>query len=334
MLVDRGIVRVGVEIEVPVWDNGSSFATVARELIDAGYMLEDPTGREWTSTHSYGCTCAALCGKVRSGDVFIPPLVSLTYDASLPESGGEFVTSPVLLLEDGLGSLREIWEIITRDAVWTDQLPNRRGNGNCSPSIHLHVSATDPEPIPKKKDGKLIWREMEMPTDPTVADDYTHALVLYGPEMLQLASTCGISRGLFFRKPVRKADQRGHHGIIHVRNVKPKMLHIEWRLFEAAYDNWPYVEASAYFAAGLTRALKRGEAFRELMGYGYMHAYDQGLLDEAVREDNVVKALELVDPNRLNALRDITVRELDDDARSVEMVRALFGEAERMMEQR
>src|SRR5690606_25973736 len=141
MLVERGVVKVGIEIEIPTWKNGRNYAAVVKDLLNAGYMMGEE--RHWREIHTYRCRCEYGCALVRSGDVYVPPLVSATYDASLPREGGEFVVSPVVLL-DGLTPIREIWDIVTRDAVWTDQLPDRRGDNLCSPSIHLHCSVTLP----------------------------------------------------------------------------------------------------------------------------------------------------------------------------------------------
>src|SRR5690606_41061365 len=82
MLVERGVVKVGIEIEIPTWKNGRDYRAVVRDLLNAGYMMGGE--RNWQEIHTYGCQCEYGCGLVRSGDVYVPPLVSATYDSSLP----------------------------------------------------------------------------------------------------------------------------------------------------------------------------------------------------------------------------------------------------------
>lgn len=336
MLAERGIIRIGMEIEIATWEKPRTYQSVAQDLVQAGFMPNDPMG--WKQPHKYGCKCDEICGRVRSGNVYIPPMVSLTYDASLPASGGEFVTSPAFLFDHGIEALREIWNITTQDAVWTDELPNRRGNGMCSPSIHLHVSSTIPgeEDANPRQDGPTeigTWLTNDLMDETRVSnastDDITHALVLYGPELLQLASVCGIQRGLVFRKPTRYADQRGHHGLIHVRKALPYMLHIEWRLFEAAYDQWQYIESAAYLSAGLTRALQREEAYHALMAAGYTRPYNRAAMEQAIGDNDTELALSLASLDRLHALRELVIEELDDDPAGINKLIPMFDVAER-----
>jgi len=316
MLTERGLIRVGIEIEVASFERDYSYRSVARILMDKGFMLGN--ANTWETTHRYGCTCEpGGCGKVRTGDVFIPPLVSLTYDASLPETGAEFVVSPVLLMDDGLSALKDIWDIVTEHAVWDDKTESRAG-GPCSPSIHLHVSATLP------RDRKLLSS-----TRSTLLSDTLHALSLFGPEFIALASTTEYKRGLDFRQPIRVADQGGHHGFIHCRSVIPnEFAYIEWRTFEAAYNNWDYVLASAYMAAAITRALLEPDAYKRFMVCGFNSPLDDSAVMTAVMKNNTDDLLHLVDRTRLRGLRDICIDELTDDEAGIEILTQLFDRTE------
>jgi hypothetical protein len=323
MLVDTSVVRVGVEIEVPIWDNERTFHDVARELLAKDHMIGGET--LWEEIHTYSCDCkAGGCRTVRSGDVIVPPIVSMTYDASLPETGAEFVTSTVLLADHSLDEIREIWDIVVKDAVWTDQLMDKYGNDKCSPSVHLHVSATTPQYSMKK---------YKIPSMATMEEglkaDGLHVLSLFVPELFALASTTSQRRGLHYRQPVRWADKKGHHGFIDVRHFVPgELVYIEWRLFEAAYSSWEYVESCAFLASTLTRALLVEKTLNKLMAAGYSNKYDQKIMLAAFYEDDLEGVLALVDGERFNVLRDLCMREIEDDTRGGIMLARLFDRAE------
>lgn len=311
---DNGIVRVGMEIEIVKWKDKRTYQKVAADLIKAGFM--SGTADDWDTFHTYGCKCEKGCGIVRSGDTIYPPLVSLTYDASLPDTGAEFVTSTVLVEENGLEELRSVWDIIVKSAVWNDQLLNKHGTRS-SPSIHLHVSALTPGFKPRLQDKNLLH------------GDILHALSLYGPELIALASSTGIVRGLAYRKPIRNSDQNGHHGFIHLRQVQPGYVYIEWRMFEAAYDNWDYVESSAYLAASLTRQLLQPDnAIATLMRGGYAGPFDQERLNDAVRNDDTMMLLTLFNLDRLLVLREMCINGLQDDPRGQALLSQLFDKTE------
>lgn len=318
MLVNNGLVRVGMEIEVVRWTNGRTYQMVADELLKAGYMLGESDN--WQEYHTYGCKCHLGCGNVRSGNIYYPPLVSITYDASLPITGAEFVTSAVLMEENGLDELKEIWSIVSREAVWDNKAKNKNG-GLSSPSIHLHVSALDQN---RPYGGPLSGQEQV-----GLINDIVHALSLFGPEFVALASTAGNVRGLSYRKPVRYADQNGHHGFVHVRKYNRGLVYIEWRVFEASYDDWDYIESAAYLSSSLTRALLNTEStVMQLMRGGYSSELYPERLEDAVRSDDSFALLQLVDPVRLTVLRDVCLSGLDDDVRGQHLLADLFSRTE------
>jgi len=326
MLVERGVVKVGIEIEIPTWKNGRNYTAVVRDLLNAGYMMGGE--QNWREIHTYRCRCEYGCGLVRSGDVFVPPLVSATYDASLPREGGEFVVSPIVLLDGGLAPIREIWDIVTRDAVWTDQLPDRRGDRMCSPSIHLHCSVTLPNV--RWEERREEPRRRPITGDP-LANDVLHALFLFGPELLLLADTAGVRRGLRFRQLLRAADQGGHHGFVDIRAAREGYLHVEWRLFEAAYENFEYVEAAAYLSGVLTRALVERANLNRLMAAGLLNSFDENELTIAVFDENMDAVLGMVSSERFRTLRDMVLTFIDDDRRGYEILSRLFERAERRL---
>jgi hypothetical protein len=306
MLVERGIVRVGCEIEVAAFKNGVVYADVAAELIDAGYM--EGVAGNWQEWHQYNCACELGCGRVKRGDLLIPPIVSMQYDGSLPTAGAEFIVSPVLLI-NGMEEMRNIWEIVTKNAEWRNDLKAMRGTKKASPSIHLHVSATMPG------EGGAMDPEayQRIAIDPRA--DVLHALSLFGPELLLLSDIEEFRRGLAFRQPWRKADGKdNHHGFVHVKKIIPERLtYIEWRMFEAAYDNWEYLETAAYLSAGLTRALLRPEAYEQLMAEGYRNKVSALAIETVITQNDTAAALRLVAPARLAALQTLIEEELDDD---------------------
>jgi len=317
MLPERGIVRIGCEIEVASFKDGYTYQQVAAELIEAGAM--EGEANDWIEWHRYNCDCGNGCGRVKRGDLLVPPIVSMQYDASLPKKGAEFIVSPVLLV-NGMEEMQRIWEIVTAHAEWRDDLTSIRGN-LASPSIHLHVSATMPgaetrrDPYAKK-----------LAVDPR--QDILHALSLFGPELLLLSDVEEFRRGLAFRQPWRQADGRdNHHGFVHVKRVDPlRMTYIEWRMFEAAYNNWAYLETAAYLAAGLTRALLAPETLDTLMATGYEHKVPQLAIERVIAANDTAAALRLVKPERLQALQGLLDEELDDDDYGRGLVNQRFEE--------
>lgn len=315
LLIERAVVKVGMEIEVAAWKGRRDWRTVVGELLDAEYMVDD--GRDWAEMHQYHCNCNAGCQPVRSGiPVYPKPLVSATYDASLPNDGAEFITSTIVIDDEGLADLKPIWDIVVKGADWRNDLPNRREDDLCSPSVHLHVSATTPE-----------YLAGGSPINPDAAGQYMadvgHALSLYAPELFALAGTANVKRGVHFRMPARG---RGHHDFIHVRSASPnESVYIEWRLFEADYESWEYIESCAFVAATLTRALLDSHAFATLMSAGYESPPDRDALADAVDNDDVDMIIDLVDQNRFNVLQRLCLNSLDDDQYGFRLLESLFN---------
>ena len=324
MLIDNGVIKIGMEIEVAEFKPDRTYQKVAGQLIDANYMM-GPESR-WSEYHNYHCTCkGGGCYIVRKGDIVIPPLVSLTYDGSLPSIGAEFIISPILMADGsgGLAELKNIWDIIANNAVWSQTGKNIHG-GPVSPSVHLHVSVTA-----KKLKGPLVG------IDNAYGQDIIHALELFSPELFVLAEA-GISnrRGLEFRWPDRTAmlnDSEGqHHGFVQVRASMPnEFIHIEWRLFEAAYTDWQYIESCIYLSSVLTRALLDRKALGTLLMRGYEHFYDEDQLREAVNSNDLNLLLNMVDGSRLNALKEICLEQIHDDNYGFHLLDNLFQRAEK-----
>ena len=323
---DRGILKVGLEVEVVAWENGRTYQEVATELVEHpnGYMQGPPS--LWSEWHTYHCSCdAGGCRQVRRGDLIVPPLVSMTYDASLPVTGAEFIVSPILLADgsEGMLMLKEIWDIIVRDALWTTEGVGVNGAQEVSPSIHIHVSAnTD-------KDKDSPWNQ-----GVAYSNDIVHALELFSPELFALADLGRKERrGLKFRLPNRLSvfhdDMGAHHGFVHVRAAVPgQVSYIEWRLFEAAYDSWEYLERVIYLSSVLTRSLLQKRGLGTLMSAGYADMYDEIELFRAARRDRVDELLSLVSRHRLASLREICLNQIDDDQRGFHLIDNMFAELE------
>jgi hypothetical protein len=247
----------------------------------------------------------------------------MTYDASLPTKGAEFIISPIVLADgsDGMKMLHEIWDIITEDAVWTTEGKGVNGAASVSPSIHVHVSA-----------NKDLGQSPSPWTHGTAyPNDIIHALELFSPELFALASAGREHRrGLQFRLPNRLAvvhdETGGHHGFIHVRQAIPEMMtYIEWRLFEADYTDWTYVERVIYLASVLTRSLLEKQGLGNLMAYGYRDMYDELALFEATKVDDLNQVLSLVSRGRLDSLREICLNQIDDDAYGFHLIDDMFA---------
>ncbi len=322
MLVENGIVRVGCEIEVASFKQGTKYQDTAERLVNAGFL--EGTKADWQQWHNYNCKCRLGCSRVAKGDILLPhPLVSMQYDASLPEKGAEFIISPVLLI-DGMDEMRQIWEIVCKDAHWTDKQQNMRGTGLATPSIHLHVSAMIPgyaaPPYTGAPDRTGIGH----------VDDALHALSLFGVEFIALSDITRYRRGLAFRQPWRNADGRGrHHGFVQVKQIVPAhMAYIEWRMFEAAYNDWEYFETAAYLSGAMTRALLKPATTALLMEAGYRDQIDPALIEAAIVNNDTEAALALVSGRRLRALRAIVEEELYDDTKGLRIMVSKFEEVE------
>lgn len=327
MLIERGVVKIGLEIEVAKWDNGRTYQMVAKDLVNAGYMM--PPAEMWLKYHNYHCTCReGGCINVRNGNLMDVPLVVLTYDASLPKNGAEFIVSPVLLANQSLSQLKEIWEIVTKDAVWSLALTDIKGRP-ASPSVHLHVSATLSE--------KKIMLEKN---NNVFSQDILHAMTLFAPEFFALADRAGVRRGLKYRLPTRLSielddietgNNGGHHGFLQVRRAQAGVQsYIEWRLFEAAYDSWSYIESSAYIAATLTRALLVPETIKKMLVSGYKAPLDDKLMQEAVEYNDVSLVLSQLSHERVGFLRSLCTEQIDDDAYGYALIMHAFDQVEGM----
>jgi len=310
---DKGLLKIGLEIEVCGWENGRTYQDVAKDLVEhepQGYM-QGPI-EQWQEYHQYHCSCdSGGCRQVRRGDLIVPPLVSMTYDASLPKTGAEFIVSPILLADgsSGMNMLKEIWDIVVKDSLWLDEGINYHGGDSVSPSIHIHVSAN----MAHKADYGVANMSN------TFAQDIMHAVELFSPELFALAESGQSNRrGLQYRLPNRMSiyndDMGSHHGFIQVRAAVPtQLVYIEWRLFEAAYTDWEYVEARAYLASVLTRALLDRNNLGTLMSKGYDKPYDETQLYRVSRQDDLPGLLELVNMDRLSSLRELCLGQIDDD---------------------
>ncbi len=149
-------------------------------------------------------------------------------------------------------------------------------------------------------------------------------------ELIAVASSAGVKRGLTFRQPLRFIEDTPHHGFIQIKKAFPgQVVYIEWRLFEAVYEDWEYVEACGFLAAALTRGLLHEQIFTQLMAHGYANPYDMEVAQLATADNDTEKVLELVSVERLEMLRDICLGELNDDPYGVTLLGNLFAKTER-----
>lgn len=319
MLIEQGVVRVGMEIEVAEWTN-RTYQEVCADLIDAQYMIGPP--EIWEEHHGYHCSCErGGCRIVRQGHLLDHPLVSMTYDASLPKHGAEFITSPVLMANFGLNQLKEIWNIVTHQAEWRDDQLNYYEEYNCSPSVHMHVSAT--------------LNNKYMPASHSTKQDIMHALELFSPELFAIADLTKYRRKLNFRWPTREAIEKDdnpnahHHGFIHVREWVPERIsYIEWRLFEAAYDDWDYILATTYLSAVITRALLDVNVLNSMMNIGYQYPVNRHQLNNAITTQSVGSVINCLDPDRIMFLEDLCIKHIEDDPDGTVVLKRIFKQLE------
>lgn len=318
---ERGIVLVGMELEVPGWE-GRTYQSVATDLIKEEYMYGP--SELWNKWHKYHCDCEeGGCKHIRYGSILDIPIVSMTYDGSLPEDGAEFVTTPVYLsLPSSLDQLHDIWEIVTRDAIW-DRGPNVHSihGGKVSPSIHFHVSCTPVEPLNEPKKMSSVMRETYRRL---YVDDVFSVLCSFSPELFLLADNDSYRRGINFRWPTRlqaMSDQK-HHAFADIRKATPyQELYIEWRIFEIANSSWSHLLGGLFLVAALTRALVNPQFLSELVVVGSGNPYSEVELAAVTTAEEIYS---FVDINRLTFLRDICLKELSDNTFGASLVRDMF----------
>ncbi len=254
--------RVGVEIEVVRWrgDNKTTKprGQVCRELVDAGLMdssLEAPFANNY---HQYNCRCG-VCTRweVQDCDPF-PVQFTLEYDASLPDIGGEFITSPFAALEWNYHSFFEGWDIITANAERDMKMINRNG-GPASPSVHVHASCVNPA-------------------------RYDHEVALsfyqsFAPEIFGFATCTGLDRGMTYRhmdfNP--RADRNHmHHRFVNIKPMQDRMLgtvsgpHTELRVWEAEFNDPDYIRGALFISAGLTQLAANATIANKMVAYTVM----------------------------------------------------------------
>lgn len=316
------LVKVGFEIEVVQFKQGETFTSVASQLMTKGYMPND--GDDWNGVHEYGCRCAQVCRHVRGGDVMSPPMVSLTYDASLPQTGGEFVTSAIPVEDEFLAQFKDIWSTISSRSIWNNTLMNRRANDVASPGFHVHCSATDTY-------GKIRATAARGFVHNRYMEDVSSLLTFFGPELFRLAVLASNIRGMYYRQPLRyvEGDRYGHHGAFQVRAASPGAAYVEWRLWEMEYEDWDYVAGVTYVSAALTRALSNPGTISALMGVAWAYPLDESIAEKAVMSDALGEYLDLSDESRFNALHQLVLENLEDDDAGREYADALFRKARR-----
>lgn len=231
--------KVGLEIEVPLWNNNKLRNMVCDDLMGAGFMARE--GRYNVEQHRYHCDCpTCLMWTRQNAAVPYPIQVHLQFDASLPASGGEFITSPFVVNDVFMENMRAVYNMICSDAVWTMQLPTARNDRpTSSPSIHIHSSSTNPNSMLDPTDIRgILWR--------------------FVPELFAMAASCGLDRGLEYRLPT----MGGHHSFMNsIRGNGRGTIRFEWRMFEAAYQDWDYVSGAIYMASAATQFAQNGKVF-------------------------------------------------------------------------
>ena len=275
------IPRVGVEIEVTHWGahDTKRRATVCQDLVDAGLMADAPTPFQ-QGYHQYNCRCRD-CTRWEAEDIDpFPVQFTLEYDASLPEYGGEFITSPFPVLPEYLRSFYNGWDTITRTAVRDLKVKKRDGTDYASPSVHVHSSCVNPENY-----------------DGGIAVSFFSA---FAPEIFGFATCTGLDRGMKFRHTdfdeKKAAYNRGytHHRFVNIKPMQSQIApgvvgpHVELRVWEAEYNNNRYVRGAVNITAALTQLSANSAIANKMIAYTIMADRNRLVLDDTHKNCNPI----------------------------------------------
>lgn len=237
---------IGLEVEIAKWHPGYNMYGAAVSLEELGYM---PAGIFNERRHDYHCRCTT-CQEIGT-HMYAPPQWKMQRDASLPVEGAEFISSPFpaaeFFIEEAVTAIRAL----SANAVYpTDRDVDERGR-QASVGIHVHCYVPLMTGVP--------------------VEELNNALrVFYGflPEIFALSekNTALRDRSLEYRMPKVAAGQGGnddHHcWLAPVRDrVHPRL---EWRLWEACYEDPEYLRGIIMFSAAATQLLRRPELFEKI----------------------------------------------------------------------
>lgn len=273
--------RVGIEIEVAHWGSSDvkERSLVCQNLVDAGFMPDSPTPFQ-AGYHQYNCRCKD-CTRWEAEDVDPYPVqFTLEYDASLPEYGGEFITSPFPVLPDYMRSFYDGWKMVTARAVRDLKVKNRDGDDYASPSVHVHSSCMNPEHY-----------------DGGVALAFFSA---FAPEIFGFATCTGLDRGLKFRHTdfdeKNGAYVRGyaHHRFVNIKPLQVRGLadarnagpHVELRVWEADYANDRYIRGAVNITAALTQLAANAAIANKMTAYTIMADRGRLVCDDKHKDCN------------------------------------------------
>lgn len=242
----------GVELEVAEWYGDKTMYDVAKRLSERGYM---PPGTYDEERHDYNCRCNT-CQNI-GVNVIYPGQWKMQRDASLPHAtGAEYISSPFMANGDWLVTMRESLEIISADAVGDSTRLNERG-GDTSVGMHVHVHTQGPE-------MKGMIYDM---TDLTMNGQ--SLLYKFVPELFALAGSAGTQRGLEYRIPSLGED---HHSFVAPAQRGTRRL--EWRIWEAAYEDIDYMMGAIVMSCAATQLLHREDVTKKLGAIADMLAWD------------------------------------------------------------
>lgn len=265
---------IGVEVEVQAYKDGSPFARVNNALQKKGYVADHFEGK-----HEWKCKCMDCT--IVGTTVMYPVQWKPQYDGSLPENLGiEWISSIYPVLPVFINVAKEAIADITHMAVWKHGFKDKHGRDSY-PSFHVHCSI-DQKSVPSYYYKKNFLNEIQ------------RTFVEYFPELLALASSCGITRpNLFFRSPKFNDP---HDGKVHHIFIAPAQDHFEWRIWEAPPGDIDYYESAMYISASLTQASLNYEVLRTLEGVGLVNPSPKNL-------DEATDYLQYVNKKRMEALR-------------------------------
>jgi hypothetical protein len=216
---------VGIEAEFLGWDQNPN--DVALRLVDAGFTLPD-----YEMEHSYHCDCTQ-CYRIGNSGPLVPVLWKRQHDASLTRDGTEWISSPFPAVGPFFAQALEALEILSEGDLTTERqgrMDNRRGDAEAEAGLHIHCSTPS-----SRSQTDMRW-----------VREFQSIMRGYAPEIYMLTLPTSLYRSNRYRS--LNTENQGHRYFLNT--IAPG--HVEWRMFEPAYQYPSYLEAVLSVVSSLT----------------------------------------------------------------------------------